>query len=92
MGRRRRSRALWEDVLEDRGASETARVEALDWIDRIERVGETSEPIDGEETRVEDAAALPEPTDVVVPDVHAHPVPPAVRETELPVTEGLALP
>ncbi|WP_236516792.1 tetratricopeptide repeat protein [Sandaracinus amylolyticus] len=92
MGRRRRSRAIWEDVLEDPSASEASRVEALDWIDRIERAGETTEPIDGEETRVEDAAALPEPTDVEVPDVHAHPMPPAVQQTELPVTEGVAPP
>lgn len=68
LGRRARSRALWQDVLEDRGSSEAQRVEALDWIDRIERAGVTSEPI--EETRVEEPEPLP-----VVPEPAPHTVP-----------------
>lgn len=39
LGEHARSRALWRDILHDALSTEAARVEALDWLDRIDRVG-----------------------------------------------------
>jgi hypothetical protein len=62
LGERAQSRELWREVFHDAHSTEAARVEALDWLDRIERAGPLPDVEDRDVTEVPNPRPLPIPT------------------------------
>ncbi len=67
VGERAQSRALWREIFHDARSTEAARVEALDWLDRIERAGPLPDIEDRDVTEVPNPQPLPAPAPAPLP-------------------------